>query len=60
MRSGRSGRRGMRYGIPDREILCLARVIRACIVASFTRNALAISADDNPHTSRSVNAICAS
>jgi hypothetical protein len=38
----------------------LARVIRACIVASFTRNAFAISPDDNPHTSLSVNAICAS
>ncbi len=46
--------------MPVWEILCFARVIRACIAVSLTRNAFAISADDNPQTSRRVRAICAS
>ncbi len=41
-------------------IFFFARVIRAAIVGSLTRNARATSAVDNPHNSRSVSAICAS
>ena len=38
----------------------MARVTRAAMVGSGTRNACAISAVDSPHTSRSVSATCAS
>ena len=38
-------------------MLCLARLIRCAIVASGTRNALAISAVVRPPTARSVSAI---
>ena len=41
-------------------IFFLARVIRAAIVGSLTRNARATSAVDRPHSSRSVSATCAS
>ena len=39
-------------------MLCLARLMRCAIVASGTRNALAISAVVSPPTARSVNASC--
>ncbi len=42
------------------EIFLLARVIRAAIVASETRNARAMSGTGTPHTSRSVSATWAS
>ena len=38
-------------------MLCFARLIRCAIVASGTRNALAISAVVRPPTARSVSAI---
>ncbi len=38
-------------------MLCLARLIRCAIVASGTRNALAISAVVRPPTARSISAI---
>ena len=38
-------------------MLCLARLIRCAIVASGTRNALAISAVVKPPTARNVRAI---
>ena len=47
----------MRNGTPDDLIVCLARLIRCAIVASGTRNALAISAVVRPPTARSVSAI---
>jgi len=40
-------------------IFFLARVIRAAIVASLTRNARATSAVDRPQISRNVSATCA-
>src|SRR6185437_1614021 len=42
---------------PDDLMLCLALLIRCAIVASGTRNALAISAVVSPPTARSVSAI---
>ena len=59
-RSGSSAGPGTRYGIRAAEIFFLARVTRAAIVGSGTRNARAISAVVRPHTSRSVSATCAS
>ena len=47
----------MRNGTPDVLMRCLARLIRCAIVASGTRNALAISAVVRPPTARSVSAI---
>ena len=47
----------MRNGIPAREIFCLARVSRFAIVASGTRNAVAISRVVRPPTARSVSGI---
>ena len=47
----------MANGIFDALMLCLARLIRCAIVASGTRNALAISTVVRPPTARSVNAI---
>ncbi len=44
-------------GTPEALILCLARLIRWAMVASGTRNALAISAVVNPPTARNVRAI---
>src|SRR5580692_2526276 len=43
--------------MPESLMLCLARLIRCAIVASGTRNALAISAVVSPPTARSVSAI---
>jgi hypothetical protein len=43
--------------MPEALIFCLARLIRWAIVASGTRNAVAISAVDSPATARSVSAI---
>lgn len=51
---------GTRYGMRAVVIFFLARVIRAAIVGSGTRNARATSAVDSPHTSRSVSATWAS
>ena len=48
---------GKRNGTPEALMLCLARLIRCAIVASGTRNALAISAVVKPPTARSVRAI---
>ena len=47
----------MLNGTPDALMLCFARLIRCAIVASGTRNALAISAVVSPPTARSVSAI---
>ena len=51
---------GTRYGMRAAAIFFLARVIRAAMVASGTRNARATSAVDRPQTSRSVSATWAS
>ena len=59
-RSGSSAASGTRKGIRATEIFLFARVSRAAIVGSDTRNALAISPVDSPHTSLSVSAGCAS
>ena len=48
---------GNRNGTPEALMLCFARLIRCAIVASGTRNALAISAVVRPPTARSVSAI---
>ncbi len=58
-RSGNSAAEGTRYGMRAVAIFFLARVIRAAIVGSLCRNARATSAVVSPHSSRSVNAICA-
>ena len=47
----------MSNGTPDVLICFFARLIRCAIVASGTRNALAISAVVRPPTARSVSAI---
>jgi hypothetical protein len=47
----------MRNATPDFLMVCLARLIRCAMVASGTRNALAISAVVRPPTARSVSAI---
>ena len=57
-RAGSSSGSGTTYGIRAAAIFFLARVIRAAIVASLTRNACATSAVVTPHTSRSVSASC--
>ena len=59
-RAGRSPGPGTVYGIRAAVIFFFARVIRAAIVGSGTRNVWAMSAVVTPHTSRSVSAICAS
>jgi len=48
---------GIWKGTPEALMLCLARLIRWAIVASGTRNALAISAVVSPPTARSVRVI---
>ena len=50
-------RSGRRKGTPEVLMRCLARLMRCAIVASGTRNALAISAVVRPPTARSVSAI---
>ena len=55
-RSGSSEPYGTRYGTPAAVIFFFARVMRAAMVASGTRNARAISGVDRPHTMRSVRA----
>ena len=47
----------MRNGTPEASMRCFARLMRCAIVASPTRNALAISAVVSPPTARSVRAI---
>ena len=53
----RSAASGSAKGVPDSWIVCFARLMRCAIVASGTRNALAISAVVRPPTARSVSAI---
>jgi len=60
IRDGSSATGGTRYGIRARAIFFLARVMRAAMVASPTRNARATSAVVSPHRSRSVSATWAS
>ena len=50
------GRRQLEW-IPDSLMVCFARLMRCAIVASGTKNALAISAVVKPPTARSVKAI---
>ena len=57
MRAGRSSGCGSRNGSPEASMLRFAREIRCAIVASSTRNALAISDVVKPPTARSVRAI---
>ena len=59
-RAGSSSGAGTAYGIPAWAIFFFARVIRAAIVGSETRNAWATSGVATPHTSRRVSATCAS
>ena len=59
-RAGSSSAVGTAYGMRAVAIFFFARVIRAAIVDSETRNACATSAVATPHTSRSVSATCAS
>ena len=56
-RWARSSLVGRRKGTPEALMVCLARLIRWAIVASGTRNALAISAVVNPPTARNVRAM---
>ena len=58
-RSGSSAAEGTRYGMRAAAIFFLARVMRAAIVASLTRNARATWAVVSPHSSRRVSAIWA-
>ena len=50
-------RGGIAKPTPELLMLCLARLIRCAIVASGTRNALAISAVVSPPTARNVSAM---
>ncbi len=59
-RSGSSAWRGTRYGMRATAIFFFARVIRAAIVGSETRNARAMSGVATPHTRRRVSATWAS
>ena len=59
-RSLRSETCGMANGMRATWILRLPRVIRAAIVDSLTRKALATSAVDRPHRRRRVSATCVS
>ncbi len=59
-RAGRSSGAGTAYGMRAAAIFFFARVSRAAIVGSATRNACAMSAVATPHTRRSVSATCAS
>ena len=52
-RAGSSSGAGTAYGMPAAAILCLARVMRAAIAVSDTRNAWDTSGVATPHTSRS-------
>ena len=56
MRAGRSTAAGTRYGIRAIAIFFFARVIRAAIVGSVTRNDRATSRVESPHSNRSVSA----
>ena len=59
-RAGSSPAAGTANGIRAAAIFFFARVSRAAIVGSLTRNACATSGVDTPQTSRSVSATCAS
>src|SRR5207253_2329566 len=60
MRAGSSSADGTRYGMRAPAIFFFARVMRAAMVGSLTRNARATSAVESPHSSRRVRATFAS
>ena len=59
-REGSSSTGGTRYGMRAMAIFFLARVMRAAMVPSVTKNARATSAVVSPQTRRSVSATWAS